>query len=151
MIDRWVQSPMHQTVVPRLWRLLEEARPSELRVLIAPLDVVLADDTVLQPDVLVARRDDLSERDLPAAPVLAVEVLSPSTRRIDQLLKPARYAAAGVAHYWTVDPTGPILSVYELGSDGGYGEVAVVHGSQRYDAERPFPVAIVPVELVADR
>jgi Uma2 family endonuclease len=54
------------------------------------MDVVLADDTVLQPDALVARRSDLSERDLPAAPLLAVEVLSPSTRHIDLTLKRSR-------------------------------------------------------------
>lgn len=39
-----------------------------------------------RPFMLVARRSDLTERDLPVAPVLAVEVLSPSTRRIDLTL-----------------------------------------------------------------
>jgi hypothetical protein len=37
--------------------------------------------------VLVARRDDFTERDLPVAPLLAAEVLSTSTRRIDVSLK----------------------------------------------------------------
>ena len=49
---------------------------------------------MLQPDVLVARRSDLTQRELPAAPLLAVEVLSRSTSKIDQLLKPVRYAAS---------------------------------------------------------
>jgi Uma2 family endonuclease len=140
----------HQMVVPRLWRLLERERPSGLRVLLAPFDVVLADDTVLQPDVLVARRKDFTDRDLPAAPLLAVEVLSPSTRRIDQLLKPARYAAAGVKHYWTVDPIEPTLSVYELGPGDTYREVAVIRANESYAAKEPFAVTINPAELVAD-
>ena len=63
--------------------------------MIAPFDVALDDDTVLIPDVLVARREDLTHRNLPAAPVLAVEVLSPSTRRFDLQLKRDRYEEAG--------------------------------------------------------
>lgn len=143
-------SRVHQTVVLRLGHLLDVARPRELRVLIAPFDVALADDTVLQPDVLVARRSDLTDRDLPAPPVLAVEVVSASTRRIDQLLKPARYAASGVAHYWIVDPCEPSLTAYELGPDETYVEIAVVHGPEPYRAARPFAVSVVPSGLVAD-
>jgi len=140
----------HQTVVSRLWRILEEARPPELRVIIAPFDVVLADDTVLQPDVLVARRRDLTARALPAAPVLAVEVLSPSTRRIDQLLKPSSYAAAGVAHYWVVDPLEPSVLVYELGPNGFYHEAISVQGDHLLDVQVPFTVSFAPSELVDD-
>jgi hypothetical protein len=73
----------HQSVVLELAVLLREHCADNLKVLIAPFDVALSEDTVIQPDVLVARRGDLTERDLPARPELAVEVLSPSTRRID--------------------------------------------------------------------
>jgi len=141
----------HQTVVPRVWRLLEDARPAELRVLVAPFDVVLADDTVLQPDVLVARRSDLTDRNLPAAPVLAVEVLSPSTQRIDRFLKHSRYAAAGVEHYWIIDPDRPSLVAYALSTTGTYDEVARVHDAETYLAGQPFDVEVTPEELVADR
>jgi hypothetical protein len=47
--------------------------------LVSPFDVVLARDTVVQPDLLGARKSDFSERDLPVPPLLAVEVLTPST------------------------------------------------------------------------
>ena len=65
-------------MVGELNLLLRLACPPELQVLLAPFDVALAGDTVMQPDVLVARRRDLTHRDLPTAPVLAVEVLSPA-------------------------------------------------------------------------
>ena len=103
-------SATHQTVVLELAVLLRARSPSDQKVFIAPFDVALADDTIMQPDVLVARRSDLTERDLPAAPVLAVEVLSPSTRRIDLTLKLSRLAAAGCPHYWVVDPIEPALN-----------------------------------------
>lgn len=70
-----------------------------------PFDVALADDTVVQPDVLVARRSDLTEHDPPTAPVPVVEVLSPRTRHIDLALKRARFEVAGCPAYWIVDPT----------------------------------------------
>jgi hypothetical protein len=54
----------HQRAVVSLIRRLTEVCPPELEVLVAPFDVALAEDTVLQPDVLVARRSDLTERDL---------------------------------------------------------------------------------------
>jgi Uma2 family endonuclease len=50
--------------------------------LLAPFAVTFGTrDTELQPDVLVARYGDLTAKNLPSAPVLAVEVRSPSTGR----------------------------------------------------------------------
>ncbi|WP_020573140.1 Uma2 family endonuclease [Actinopolymorpha alba] len=141
--------PVHQRVVANLLVALRAARPGpEFEVLTSPLDVVLADDTVLQPDVLVARAADFTDRDLSAAPLLAVEVLSASTRRVDQLLKPSRLEAAGCPAYWTVDPDVPALWVREL-RDGCYADIAYVEGKETFHATTPFPVAIAPAELLA--
>lgn len=66
----------HQRALARLFLILERACPDgELEVLFAPLDVALAEDTVMQPDLLVARREDFTARGPPVAPLLAVEVL----------------------------------------------------------------------------
>jgi Uma2 family endonuclease len=140
-------STRHQSAVVELTVLLRAACPSELKVLVAPFDVALADDTVMQPDVLVARRDDLTDRDLPAAPVLAVEVLSSSTRLIDLNLKRARYEAAGCPAYWVVDPDEPSLTVWEM-RDGVYVQVADVHGEESFIAALPYGVTITPDSLV---
>jgi Uma2 family endonuclease len=91
----------HQRAVTRLGLLLGNACPSDQELLVAPFDVVLADDTVLQPDLLVADVCDLADARVPLAPHLVVEVLSPSTRRVDLLLKRSRYEAAGVPAYWS--------------------------------------------------
>jgi Uma2 family endonuclease len=140
----------HQSAVVRLWKVLDAARPGpEIRVFVAPMDVVLAADTVLQPDVLVARRSDLSEADLPTAPLLAVEVLSPSTRRIDLTLKRSRYEAAGCRAYWVVDPEAPSLLAWEL-RHGTYELVADVRGTETHRATSPYPVEVRPADLAAD-
>jgi Uma2 family endonuclease len=141
---------LHQQVVSRLWQVLDAARPGpDVRVFVAPVDVVLAEDTVLQPDVLIARRADLGPHDLPAAPLLAVEVLSPSTRRIDMTLKRSVYEAAACPAYWVVDPDEPSLTVWQLAGDR-YVEVAHVRGSEPWQATSPFAVRIVPADLVTD-
>jgi Uma2 family endonuclease len=136
----------HQDVLAHLHLLLDAARPPELTILFAPFDVALTDDTVMQPDLLVARRADFTSRDLPVAPVLAVEILSPSTRRVDLTLKRSRYEAAGAGSYWVVDPIELTLTAWDL-VNGRYVEVADVRGDEPYAATRPFPVTVVPAQL----
>lgn len=139
--------PRHQFVVTNLLVLLSAACPDDMRVVPGPLDVTLADDTVLQPDLLVARRDDFTERDLPVAPLLAVEVLSPSTRLIDLNLKRARYQAAGCPSYWVVDPAAPSLTAWEL-QEGEYVERAHVVADEAFDAQAPIRISLTPAHLV---
>jgi Uma2 family endonuclease len=139
---------LHQRAVGRLFQMLVEACPDDCEVILAPFDVVLADDTVMEPDVLVARRADLTPRDLPAPPLLAVEVLSPSTRRFDLTLKRSRFEAAGVASYWVVDPDEPSLTAWDL-TGGRYVEVARVRGEQTYAAQRPYHLVVSPGALVS--
>jgi Uma2 family endonuclease len=138
-------SRMHQRVVLNLARALADACPPELEVLVPPFDVAISDETVMQPDLLVARRSDFTERDLPKAPLLAVEILSPSTRRFDLVLKRSRFEAAGCASYWVVDPEQASVVAWDL-RDGRYVEVA--NGTEVFRATRPFEVGVVPGDLI---
>jgi len=140
-------SRRHQRMSFRLGVLLDAACPKELEVLAAPFDVALAVDTVVQPDLLVGRRSDFTERDLPVAPLLAIEVLSPSTRRVDLTLKRSRYEAAGCPSYWVVDPDEPSLTAWDL-RDGEYVEVAHVVGDEEYAATAPYEVTVSPGRLL---
>jgi Uma2 family endonuclease len=141
---------LHQRAVTQLWRRLDDSAPADLEVLVAPFEVVLAIDTVLQPDVLVARREDFTDRDLPAVPVLAVEVLSPSTRLFDLNTKKARYEQAGVPSYWVIDPDkeAPSVTVWEL-RDAAFVEVARASAAETLTVRLPFPLTLVPADLVS--
>lgn len=141
--------PRHQIVVGELYLLLRRSCPDDLRVLLAPLDVVLAVDTVVQPDLLVTRRSDLSERNLPTAPLLAVEVVSPSTRLVDLNLKRARYEQAGCPSYWVVDPDVVSLTAWEL-QDQRYVEVAHVINDEMFRTCLPYPLQFLPADLLDD-
>jgi Uma2 family endonuclease len=137
----------HQDVLGRLYITLSAACPAGLRVLLAPFAVTFGlADTELQPDVLVARYADLTPRNLPAAPLLAVEVRSPSTALVDRTLKKAAYARFGVPSYWIVDPDAPALTVFELRGEE-YAEVLTARGDQRVTVGRPFAVELSPAEL----
>lgn len=145
----------HQAAQAAIHRLLHAACPPHLRVVGAPFDWRESRSTLLIPDVLVTRFDALREVEggqyLLEPPLLAVEVLSPSTRRFDRLTKLSVYEDAGVASYWLIDPDPdqPGLTVLEH-SDGRYVETAKVTGAESWTAIRPFPVEITPADLLAD-
>ncbi|WP_410612052.1 Uma2 family endonuclease [Amycolatopsis sp. lyj-109] len=138
----------HQKIAYRLYGVLEDACPLEFEVVGAPFAVHHGDKIELQPDVLVGRDEDFTEKDLPAPPVLAVEVLSPSTAIYDLNLKKAVYERLGTGSYWVIDPVDPTLTVFELDADGCYQQVAKAAGDEVLELERPFPVRIVPRELL---
>jgi Uma2 family endonuclease len=137
----------HQRAAFLLAMRLELSCTTDLRVIPAPFDVVLAVDTVVQPDILIGRVAELTDADLPAAPVLAVEVLSPSTRRFDLVLKRSRFESAGVAHYWVVDADEPSITAWTL-ADGRYGDPVRVTGGEPLVVVTPFEFQIAPSELV---
>lgn len=141
----------HQHVQGALFVLLWHACPAGMRTLTAPFAVRLTPDTELQPDILVARYEDLTPKNLPVAPLLAVEVRSPTTALIDLNLKKAAYEKYGVPSYWIVDPDPdtPSLRAFEMDDRGRYVQVADVIGSDAFTAERPFPLTVTPAELAA--
>jgi len=123
-------SPAHQRVCLGLARQLQdhfETRGLGL-VFVAPLDVILAEHDIVEPDVVVAAEPaQVSQRGVEGAPVLVVEVLSPSTERTDRGTKSQRYAARGVEHFWVVDPEIRRVECYRL-VDGAYAPIARAEG-----------------------
>lgn len=138
---------VHQRTVGNLHLALRQACTDDFEVILAPFDVALSDDTVMQPDLLVARRQDFTERDLPTAPVLAIEVLSPSTRAFDLLLKKDRFQRAGCSHYWVIDPVVPAISTWQL-ENGIYAESGSATGDETLAIDSPFRLELTPVSLI---
>ena len=137
----------HQRMSLRLAVLLLGACPEGLEVLTAPFDVVLSPRTVVVPDLIVARSGDFTEEDLPRAPQLAVEILSPSTRRLDLTLKRDLYAEAGTAAYWVLDPQVPSITTWTL-RGGTFEQTGYAAAADSLTAYLPFPVTVCPDDLV---
>ena len=138
----------HQTIAYRLYPVLDEACPLGYFVAGAPFAVRIGEHLELQPDLLVGRGEGFTEQDLPEPPVLAVEVLSPSTAIHDLNTKKAVYERLGVPSYWVVDPAEPAIAVFELDGDGVYQQVAKAAVDEVFQARQPFPVRVVPAELL---
>jgi Uma2 family endonuclease len=137
----------HQRVVTNLVVTLQLACPENFEVIVSPFDWRVSRDEQWQPDLLVIRRGDAGRLRLEVPPVLAVEVLSRSTRSIDLGLKRQAYAEAAVPHYWVVDPEPPAFTTFRLAGDAydpvlerATGPVAVEH---------PFPLR-VDVDALAE-
>ena len=87
-------------------------------VFYAPVDLILTDQDVFVPDLLVV--DDpahLTRRGVEGPPLLVVEILSPSTSGRDRGVKAGRYAELGTRHYWIADPDARTLECHRLDDD----------------------------------
>jgi len=133
----------HQQVLARLLGILRaHAEVNELgEVVPAPITVVLADTTVVEPDIVYIAKERLSivsaRGTIDGAPTLAVEILSPSTARNDRGTKRQLFERYGVLYYWIVDHDACIIDVHRA-VDGAYG-APVRFGADALADLPPFP------------
>jgi len=82
----------------------------------APMDVILSDFDVLEPDLLVVLNEhrDILKTWVEGTPDLVIEILSPTTSKRDRGVKLKAYARHGVTEYWIVDPDERTIEVYRL-------------------------------------
>jgi Uma2 family endonuclease len=108
----------HQWISRNLFRVLDShVTTHDLgRVFYAPLDVLLSDVDVVEPDLLFVSRERsslLGRANVQGPPDLVVEIVSPSHRRQDEVLKRDLYDRAGVVEYWLVDPEAETVKVFQ--------------------------------------
>ena len=139
---------IHQRAVGQLLAAFHAACPPGYWVLPAPVDWHISKHTVFEPDLVVIGKPDPEAGFVEEAPLLAVEVLSPSTKLRDLGLKRHYYALAGLPWYWIVNPKKPRLTVLRLVGDR-FVEHAVVEGDEEYVATEPVKVTVVPSVLVS--
>ncbi|ASN04830.1 Uma2 family endonuclease [Virgibacillus necropolis] len=107
----------HQLVVYEIQKNIARSCESDYLILFAPVDVILSNTEVRQPDLVLVNRkrlDILSNRGIEGAPDLVVEILSPSTLKRDKIDKLKSYAKSQIPEYWIVEPVSGILEEYIL-------------------------------------
>jgi Uma2 family endonuclease len=130
----------HQKISWRLVSWLERNCPQGFEPQMA-VGVVLDVRTTLEPDALILRSPvDLDHHFYaPEQVAVAVEIVSPGTKRRDRLVKPAMYAAAGVPHYWRIEQSPVHIFAYDL-ADGEYRLVA--DSDAELVLEKPFEIRL---------
>ncbi len=122
----YIMSPpsrIHQKLVIKLGQYLSnyiDSKGGSCEVYTAPFAVILNqdEDTYVEPDIsVICGKEKLSDRGCEGAPDMVIEIVSPSSRRMDYNLKNALYAQAGVREYWIVDPAKERTTVYRYEED----------------------------------
>ena len=147
----------HQRALGQIFRQLDRFVLAEGlgEVLVAPVDVLLPREIAapVQPDLMFFRTGNqpgAEAMNFKGVPDLVVEILSPSTRRLDRSIKLAAYRDAGVPEFWLADPRSSTLSIFGFGEDGtsyvelsrgGVGEAIVSRGlpGLRIEVAEIFP------------
>ena len=116
-------TPQHQRVSGNLYEILRSHVKSHGigEVFYAPIDCILGETTVVQPDLIyldTARLAAISARGIEGPPTLIVEILSPTTASIDRSTKRQLYARYGVPYYWIIDPVAQTIEAYTLSGPG---------------------------------
>jgi Uma2 family endonuclease len=113
----------HQRVVLNIATIISVfVQPRGLgEVFVAPVDVYFSEHDVVEPDVLYVSSENaqrVQELFVDGAPDLVVEVVSPSSHRIDKVRKLRLYEAYGVKEYWLAYPKTDTIEVYRRTAEG---------------------------------
>ncbi|MFB9239013.1 Uma2 family endonuclease [Plantactinospora siamensis] len=142
----------HQSVSRRLANWLERHAPRDLRAS-QDVEIALGPNTARQPDVLLCRADADGDRWYlhPDEVVLAVEIVSPGSRRMDRFTKLTEYAAAGIPCYWRIEQDPPHVYAYRLSDQlNAVGEPQyelVTEGADVIELTEPFELKLPIAEI----
>jgi Uma2 family endonuclease len=97
-----------------LFAAVQEERSG--KVLLAPFDVQLSPNDVVQPDLFFFRHsqeDQYSMRRFSGAPAFVIEIVSLSSGTYDRVRKATLYVNSGVEEYWVVEPEGKRILIHD--------------------------------------
>lgn len=140
---------VHQTLAMRLGVLLGDLSPEPFEVT-QSVEVRISRQRSFIPDVLIVTREAGSRSTCLFQPhdvVTAMEIVSPTSRSLDAVTKPALYAEAGIPFYWRIE-TDPAITIHTHRLDATAG-VYVLTGS--YDGtvttDEPWPMTFEVAQL----
>lgn len=144
-------SGQHQLISATLVHAIKQTCGKDYILLSAPMDVILSQTEVRQPDLIVIARERKSivtRRGVEGVPDIVGEILSPSTRKKDKRDKARVYAKYGVPEYWILDPESFTLEQHLLLPDGRY-ELAELYEADEPIASPRLPCASITMNDIA--
>lgn len=144
-------SSFHQTLSRRVQFALYEHIELAGRghIFDAPIDVILSDIHIVQPDLALVLKNSMAkvvDRGIEGPPDLIVEILSPSTAKVDRSTKRSLYAASGVREYWLISPELEVVDV-AISPESGLTQVTTFHASDTLSSTllADFRLPLAPV------
>lgn len=125
LVKKKAPSPRHQLILADLYDQVKAFVRQQLqpgKVLFAPVDVFLDENSAPQPDLVYLAPDKLSlltNDGIVGSPMLVIEVISPSSIYRDRVTKKGLYERFGIQEYWLVDPADNFIEIYGL-TEGQY-------------------------------
>ena len=116
-------SRMHQRIIFSIARKIADyidSKKGECEVNIAPFAVFLNNDnkTYVEPDIsVICDKNKLDNYGCNGAPDWIIEIVSPSSRRMDYFTKLISYRNAGVREYWIIDLAKERTTIYQFEED----------------------------------
>ncbi|WP_007024546.1 Uma2 family endonuclease [Saccharomonospora iraqiensis] len=133
----------HARAAARFWEQLDDQLPAGLEAVLE-FEVLVSEQfppTVRVPDVVVTRADGPTRRLRAEDVLVAIEVVSPGSKRTDTVTEPSEYAEAGIPHYWVVDLDDPVsLVAYHFAEEFGYLEAPAV--TRVFSTTDPVPLHV---------
>lgn len=139
-------SPDHQDIAGLLWSWLRRNAPMRYRASYA-IGVLVSMKSTFEPDVLLFDRDAFGGNHYltPDKVALAVEVVSPGSRKRDRLVKPVDYGRAGIPYYWRIEQNPVHVFAYRLSEDGTYDLMA--ESTELLELSEPFGISLPIAEI----
>ncbi len=112
---------VHQRILVKLIFEIEtfiRKNKGSCELLPAPFGVYIKKDNrnYVEPDIsVICHEDKVDENGCHGAPDWVIEIVSPSSRKMDYVRKTALYQETGVREYWIVDPKKEMVTIYEAG------------------------------------
>lgn len=116
---------IHQELVSEMTQIIGayiKSKGGMCKIYPTPFAVFLnADDkNYVEPDIsVICDRDKLNDKGCNGAPDWIIEIVSPSSRRMDYYIKLFKYRTAGVREYWIIDPEKNRITVYDFENENG--------------------------------
>ena len=129
--DMYMMAPpsrIHQRISTRLVSVIDHyitGKHGECEVYAAPFAVFLNKDdkNYVEPDIsVICDKNKLSDRGCEGAPDWIIEIVSPSSHRMDYQVKLFKYRTAGVREYWVINPSTETVMVYGFENDANSGQ-----------------------------
>lgn len=111
---------LHQKLITELVSFIHRYirdRKGNCEIYPAPFAVFLNEDdqNYVEPDIsVICDKGKLSDMGCNGAPDWVIEIVSPSTSRVDYGIKLFKYRSAGVREYWIVNPMKESVTVFDL-------------------------------------